>query len=89
MGKVSKPLFACTAENAALHIDISEVTLVTGLKREAQRKKQSVERLLSHILSDYLEELEDAKAVKAAIKRDKGKPTISLKELERKYGLEG
>ena len=89
MGGTSKSAVTCTAGDAALHIDISEKTLVAGLKREAQRKKQTIENLLGRVIADYLEELEDAKAVKAAIKRDKGKPAIPASEVFRLNGLEG
>ncbi len=74
---------------AALHIDISEAKLVAELQREAKRKKQSPAQLVSRILEEYLEELEDYRALKAATRRDKGKANLPAAEVFRRNGLEG
>ncbi len=74
--------------SAALHIDISEAKLVAEIQREAKRKKQSTEQLVSRIIEGHLEELEDYRALKTANRRDKGKSNIPSTEVFRRNGLE-
>lgn len=88
MGGMTSTSVKAEIGGSALHIDISQPDLVEELTKEARRKKKSLSSLVEKILADYLEELEDYQAVKAAIKRDKGKPSITLEELKKKHGLE-
>jgi len=83
------PNLSVTVDNggAALHIDINEAAIVADLTREAKRKNKTLTNLVGKILEDYLEELDDYRTVQAAIKRDKGKPSIPWEEIKRRHGL--
>lgn len=89
MGGLSNSSVTVDSSGAALHIDITEATIVAELTKEAKRKKKTLSQLVGNILAEHLEELEDYRLVQEARKKDKGKPSIPWSEVKRKYGLEG
>jgi predicted DNA-binding protein len=85
MGTLSK---SKSNEDSTATIEL-EPKLVRIVRKAAQREKVTPKALVRRAVERYLEDLQDYHAATAALKRNRGKPTIPWTQVKKELGLAG